>query len=58
MDTVSGGPPASVPAFVLAQLIGAALGTGVAVALHPDQAATAAAVVVPPDTPCSDGTRA
>jgi glycerol uptake facilitator-like aquaporin len=55
-DTFAGIAPGSVPAFVLAQLIGAALGTGLALALYPDRAQAADAVVVPTDT--TDRTRA
>ena len=35
-DTFAGIAPASVPAFVLAQFVGAALGAGLAVTLHPE----------------------
>jgi arsenate reductase len=35
-DTFAGITPASVPVFVLAQIIGAALGATLAVSLHPD----------------------
>jgi glycerol uptake facilitator-like aquaporin len=44
-DTFAGIAPASVPAFVIAQLVGAALGAGLVLALYPD----AAPVVVPHD---------
>lgn len=46
-DTFAGIAPASVPAFVAAQVVGAALGTGVAIALYPTVAGAADAVAVP-----------
>lgn len=46
-DSFAGITPASVPAFVLAQIIGAALGAAVAVTLYPDAARAAENVVVP-----------
>ncbi len=49
-DTFAGIAPASVPAFVLAQLLGGALGATLAVLLWPDVAAVAGRVVVTPDT--------
>ncbi|MBA2471925.1 MAG: aquaporin family protein [Pseudonocardiales bacterium] len=49
-DTFAGIAPASVPGFVLAQVIGATLGTGLVLALYPDAARTAGAVVVPHGT--------
>ena len=49
-DTFAGIAPASVPAFVLAQFVGAALGVGLVLALYPDVARRAAADVVPHDT--------
>ncbi|MGH8971106.1 MAG: aquaporin [Actinomycetes bacterium] len=45
-DTFAGIAPSSVPGFVVAQLAGAALGAGLAVALYPDVAAGADDVVV------------
>ena len=46
-DTFAGIAPSSVPGFVLMQLIGAAVGTGIVLALYPDVGALAADVVVP-----------
>jgi glycerol uptake facilitator-like aquaporin len=46
-DTFAGIAPASVPAFVLAQLVGAALGAAVVLTLYPDAPDAAGAVVVP-----------
>jgi glycerol uptake facilitator-like aquaporin len=46
-DTFAGIAPASVPAFVLTQVVGAALGAGLALALYPTVAASAGAVTVP-----------
>ena len=46
-DTFAGIAPASVPAFVLMQLLGAAVGTGIVLVLYPDIGALAADVVVP-----------
>jgi arsenate reductase len=46
-DTFAGIEPASVPAFVAAQLVGGALGLAVGRALHPDVAAVADEVLVP-----------
>ncbi|MGW4946391.1 aquaporin [Actinoplanes sp. NPDC004185] len=46
-DTFAGIAPASVPGFVVAQLIGLAAGTGLLLALYPDVGATAGDVVVP-----------
>jgi glycerol uptake facilitator-like aquaporin len=46
-DSFAGITPTSVPAFVLAQIVGAALGTAVAVTLYPDAARAAENVVVP-----------
>lgn len=48
-DSFAGIAPVSVPAFVVAQVIGAALGFGLVVALYPDVARTAAPAVVPHD---------
>jgi len=47
-DTFAGIAPVSVPAFVLAQLVGAGVGTAIARLLYPDVPAVADAVVVPP----------
>jgi arsenate reductase len=46
-DTFAGIAPSSVPAFVLAQLLGGALGVGLVVLLYPSAAAVAGDVVVP-----------
>jgi glycerol uptake facilitator-like aquaporin len=46
-DTFAGISPASVPGFVVAQAIGAAIGAVLAVSLHPDAAEAAGDVVVP-----------
>jgi arsenate reductase len=46
-DTFAGIAPPSVPGFVLAQLVGGALGAGLAVVLYPDAGQAAARVVVP-----------
>jgi len=46
-DTFAGIAPASVPGFVLAQLVGGVLGAGLAVILYPDAGQAAARVVVP-----------
>jgi glycerol uptake facilitator-like aquaporin len=46
-DTFAGIAPGSVPGFILAQIIGAALGAGLVLVLYPDVARTAGAVVVP-----------
>jgi glycerol uptake facilitator-like aquaporin len=48
-DTFAGIAPASVLPFVLAQLVGAAVGIGVVLGLYPDVAASADEVVVPQD---------
>lgn len=53
-DTFAGIAPASVPGFVLAQVVGAALGGGLVLALYPDAARTAGAVVVPHDSSVID----
>ncbi len=50
-DTFAGIAPASVPAFVVAQIVGAALGVGLVLALYPDVSRAAATAVVPPDRP-------
>ena len=46
-DTFAGIAPASVPGFILAQLLGAGIGTGIVLVLYPDVSALAADVVVP-----------
>ena len=46
-DTFAGIAPASVLPFVLAQLLGAAIGVGIVLGLYPDVAASADDVVVP-----------
>ncbi|MFU8875454.1 aquaporin [Micromonospora sp. SL4-19] len=48
-DTFAGIAPASVPGFVLAQLVGLAVGVGLLAALYPDAGAAADQVVVPTD---------
>jgi glycerol uptake facilitator-like aquaporin len=48
-DTFAGIAPASVPGFVIAQLVGLAVGTGLLLALYPDAGQTADQVVVPTD---------
>ena len=52
-DTFTGTSPASVLPFIVFQIVGAALGAVLVVALYPDAPQTAAAVVVPHDTPPS-----
>ena len=49
-NTFAGIAPASAPGFVAAQLVGASLGAGLVLALYPDVARSAAAVVVSHDT--------
>jgi glycerol uptake facilitator-like aquaporin len=49
-DTFAGIAPASVPGFVVAQIVGAAVGAGLVLALYPDVARTAPAAVVPHGT--------
>src|SRR3954464_2053083 len=46
-DSFAGISPTSVPGFVIAQLIGGALGTGLVLALYPDANTAATHVVVP-----------
>jgi glycerol uptake facilitator-like aquaporin len=46
-DTFAGIAPSSVPAFVLAQLLGGALGVGLVVLLYPSAAAVAGDIIVP-----------
>ncbi|TDB75461.1 MIP/aquaporin family protein [Micromonospora sp. KC723] len=48
-DTFAGIAPASVPGFVLAQLVGLTVGAGLLLALYPDAGQAADQVVVPPD---------
>jgi arsenate reductase len=50
-DTFAGIAPASVPMFVLAQLVGGAGGVAAVAVLYPNVAATAGAVVVPQEVP-------
>jgi glycerol uptake facilitator-like aquaporin len=50
-DTFAGIKPSSVPPFIVAQLIGAAIAVIVARFLHPDLSGDADAVVVPHDQP-------
>ncbi len=49
-DTFAGITPTSVPGFVIAQLVGAALGAGLVLVLYPDIARSAADVVIPHGT--------
>jgi glycerol uptake facilitator-like aquaporin len=49
-DTFAGITPASVPAFVLMQIIGAAIGAALAVTLYPDARSAAEDIVVPHGT--------
>jgi glycerol uptake facilitator-like aquaporin len=49
-DTFAGIKPSSVPAFVIAQLIGGSAAVALGVFLHPDLPATADAVIVPHDS--------
>jgi len=50
-DTFAGIAPASVPMFVLAQLVGGAAGVAAVAVLYPNVAAAAGAVVVPQEVP-------
>jgi glycerol uptake facilitator-like aquaporin len=50
-DTFAGIAPASVPMFLLAQLVGGAAAAGVVALLYPDVPAVAGDVVVPEETP-------
>jgi glycerol uptake facilitator-like aquaporin len=50
-DTFAGIAPASAPAFVLAQLVGGAVGALLTLALYPDTPRSAGDVVVPADGP-------
>jgi glycerol uptake facilitator-like aquaporin len=54
-DTFAGIAPTSVPMFIVFQILGAALGAGLAVFLHPDSRAAADAVVVPHTQAGADG---
>jgi glycerol uptake facilitator-like aquaporin len=54
-DTFAGIAPASVPGFVLAQLVGGTVGLGLVRTLYPDAATGAAAVVVPPHRSVGQG---
>lgn len=56
-DTFAGIAPASVPPFIVAQFVGAALGIGLVVAMYPDVARTASAVVVPHEARADRGPR-
>ena len=49
-DTFAGIAPASVPGFVVAQLVGLAVGVGPLLALYPDAGQAADEVVVPHET--------
>jgi glycerol uptake facilitator-like aquaporin len=46
-DTPAGIAPTAVPAFALAQLVGALLGAGLVLALHPDAPHRAAPITHP-----------
>nr|WP_213455478.1 MIP/aquaporin family protein [Micromonospora sp. NBRC 107566] len=48
-DTFAGIAPGSVPGFVLAQVVGLAVGIGLLAALYPDAGAAAGQVVIPTD---------
>ena len=52
-DTFAGIAPTSVPGFVVAQLVGLAVGVGLLAALYPDAGAAADQVVVPTDEDAS-----
>jgi arsenate reductase len=56
-DTFAGIAPASVPGFVIAQLIGLVVGTGLLLALYPDVGEAADEVVVAHDVSTSTGRR-
>nr|WP_233601067.1 MULTISPECIES: aquaporin [Micromonospora] len=56
-DTFAGIAPASVPGFVLAQLVGLAVGVGLLAALYPDAGTAADQVVVPTDEDAAAGRR-
>ncbi|NJP32959.1 aquaporin [Micromonospora thermarum] len=55
-DTFAGIAPASVPGFVLAQLVGLAIGTALLAALYPDAGDAAGQVVVPVDAEATTAT--
>jgi len=54
-DTFAGIAPASVPAFVLAQAVGATIGLALVLALYPDAPAAAANAVIPHSPPRATG---
>jgi len=54
-DTFAGIAPASAPAFIVAQLVGAGLGVGLVVLLYPDVSRAASEVVVPHPDPSTTG---
>lgn len=54
-DTFAGISPASVPLYILFQILGAALGAGLVLLLYPDVPATADDVVVPHPVPRTQG---
>ncbi|MFJ8579348.1 aquaporin [Micromonospora sp. NPDC093277] len=54
-DTFAGIAPTSVPGFVLAQLVGLAVGVGLLAVLYPDAGAAADQVVVPTDEEATVG---
>jgi arsenate reductase len=49
-DTFAGIAPGSVPGFIVAQLVGLAVGVGLLLTLYPGVGRAAGAIVVPPDT--------
>jgi arsenate reductase len=53
-DTFAGIAPGSVPAFVVAQLVGLGVGVGLVLALYPDADRTAPRAVVPPVSDLSE----
>ncbi|MFI6263217.1 aquaporin [Micromonospora sp. NPDC051006] len=57
-DTFAGIAPASVPGFVVAQLVGLAVGVSLLAALYPDAGSAADQVVVPADEDAATGFRA
>ncbi|MFF4894487.1 aquaporin [Micromonospora chersina] len=56
-NTFAGIAPTSVPGFVVAQLVGLAVGVGLLAALYPDAGASADQVVVPTDEDAAIGRR-
>jgi arsenate reductase len=56
-DTFAGIAPTSVPGFVLAQIVGLAVGVGLLAALYPDAGTAADQVVVPTDEDAAVGRR-